>query len=101
MSRMNQLTSYEVDKLLHTEQSEWREATYDDINRVKVEINRIVERSYHEGLDNEVREYIVLKRTITKNTLRVSEDAEKYYYSFPILKEGALYDTGFMIITKK
>ncbi|CEA05240.1 hypothetical protein BN1050_02362 [Metalysinibacillus saudimassiliensis] len=97
---MNQLTSYEVTKLLHTEQNDWREATYDDINRVKMEINRIVERSYHDGLDDEVRAYIMLKRTITKQTLRVSEDAIKYYYSFPILKEGALYDTGFMIITK-
>lgn len=66
-----------------------------------MEINHIVERSYRDGLDEEVREYIILKRTITKQTLRVSEDAVKYYYSFPILKEGALYDTGFMIITKK
>ncbi|HEY9571479.1 MAG TPA: hypothetical protein VIR26_10790 [Metalysinibacillus sp.] len=98
---MNQLTSYEVAKLLHTKQNDWREATYDDINRVKMEINHIVERSYRDGLDEEVREYIILKRTITKQTLRVSEDAVKYYYSFPILKEGALYDTGFMIITKK
>ncbi len=101
VSQMNQLTTYEVSKLLHSKHEEWRSASYDDVNRVKMEINHIVERSYQEGLDEEVRSYIRLKRTLSRQNLQVAEDQGAYYYRFPLIKEGELQDTGFMIITKK